>query len=60
MSKKIKGKKQAKVDLERKQAFESLPPNIKKRLTKEEQELFLTAEEWPDSLFEKLKEFITP
>ena len=48
-----------KIDPERKQAFDSLPPNVKKRLTDEEKELFLNAEEWPDSLFDKLKEFIT-
>ena len=27
-------------------------------LTEEEKELFLNAEQWPDSLFEKLEEFI--
>ena len=59
MVKTTKKKKKKKIDPERKQAFESLPPNIKKRLTDEEKELFLNAEEWPDSLFEKLKEFIT-
>ena len=59
MGKKIKKKTEKKIDPERKQAFESLPPNIKKRLTDEEKELFLNAEEWPDSLFDKLKEFIT-
>ncbi|MCK5100680.1 MAG: hypothetical protein KAR45_21395 [Desulfobacteraceae bacterium] len=58
MGKKIKKERKIKVDPERKQAFESLPPNIKKRLTDEEKELFLNSEEWPDSLFEKLKEFI--
>jgi hypothetical protein len=55
MAKKIKKK----IDTERKQAYASLPPNIKQRLSDEEKELFLYAEEWPDSLFDKLKEFIT-
>ncbi len=59
MSKKVKKKVEKKIDPERKQAYESLPPNVKKRLTEEEKELFLSAEEWPDSLFSKLKEFIT-
>lgn len=59
MGKKSDGKKEKKIDPERKQAFDSLPPNVKQRLTDEEKELFLNAEEWPDSLFDKLKEFIT-
>ncbi|WP_321492262.1 hypothetical protein [uncultured Desulfobacter sp.] len=48
-------KKQEKVRLE---AYESLPPVIKEGLTPEEKEMFLTAEEWPDSLFAKMDEFI--
>ncbi|MCK5541831.1 MAG: hypothetical protein KAI40_03995 [Desulfobacterales bacterium] len=59
MVKKQNEKKGKKIDPERKQAFDSLPPNIKQRLTDEEKELFLNSEEWPDSLFDKLKEFIT-
>jgi hypothetical protein len=43
----------------RQEAYESLPPAIKESLTPEEKELFLTAEEWPESLFTKLDEFIT-
>ncbi len=58
MGKNSDNKKQKKVDQERKQAFESLPPNVKARLTDEEKDLFLTSEEWPDELFDKLKEFI--
>ena len=58
MGKKPNNKKEKKIDPERKQAFDSLPPNVKKRLTDEEKELFLNAEEWPDELFDKLKEFI--
>ncbi len=59
MAKKSGKKKGKKIDPERKQAFESLPPNVMQRLTDEEKELFLNAEEWPDSLFDKLKEFFT-
>ena len=59
MAKKTNKKKGIKIDPERKQAFDSLPPNVRQRLTNEEKELFLNAEEWPDSLFDKLKEFIT-
>ena len=43
---------------ERKKAFDSLPPAIRDSLTEEEQQLFLTAEEWPEEMFEKLGEFI--
>ena len=43
----------------RQEAYESLPPIIKDSLTPEEREMFLTAEQWPDSLFTKLDEFIT-
>ncbi len=52
-------KNQKRVDPERKQAFENLPPNVKAMLTDEEKDLFLTSEQWPDELFDKLKEFIT-
>ncbi len=47
-----------KIDKERKMAYESLPAAIKESLTEEEKELFLEAEQWPDSLFSKLDEFI--
>ncbi len=50
--------KKTKIDRERQQSFDSLPPNVKEGLTEEEKELFLNAEEWPESLFEKLEEFI--
>jgi len=43
---------------ERKHSYDSLPPIIKDSLTEEEKQLFLNAEEWPESLFEKLEEFI--
>ena len=45
-------------DTERKMAFESLPTHIKAEMSDEEKELFLHGEEWPEELFEKLKEFI--
>ena len=47
-----------KIDKERQMSYDSLPPNIKESLTEEEKELFLYAEQWPDSLFEKLEDFI--
>ncbi len=43
---------------ERKMAFESLPPHISENMTEEEKELFLYAEEWPESMFKKFDEFI--
>lgn len=39
-------------------ALESLPPSIRNSLTDEEKDLFLNAEVWPESMFEKLSEFI--
>jgi hypothetical protein len=47
-----------KIDKERQMSYDSLPPAIKDSFTEEEKELFLTAKEWPESLFEKLGEFI--
>ncbi len=47
-----------KIDKERQMSYDSLPSCIKESLTQEEKELFLNAEQWPDSLFEKLEEFI--
>ena len=43
---------------ERQNAYDSLPKGIKEKLTPEEKELFLTAETWPETLFEKLDEFL--
>ncbi len=51
-------KNKNKVDKERQMSYKSLPPSIKESLTPEEKELFMTSDEWPDSLFEKLEEFI--
>jgi len=47
-----------KIDKERQISFDSLPPNIRENMTDEEKELFLYAEEWPESLFDKLEGFI--
>jgi hypothetical protein len=47
-----------KIDKERQMSYDSLPPGIKENLTQEEKELFLHAQQWPDSLFKKLEEFI--
>lgn len=55
MKKKLKN-----IDSERAKALKALPPHIREQLTKEETELFLNAEEWPESLFKKLEEFIVP
>ena len=43
---------------ERAIALKSLPPSVRNSLTDEEKELFLHAEVWPESMFEKLDEFI--
>lgn len=51
-------KTEKKPDMDRQTAFDSLPPNIRENMTEEEKQLFLYAEEWPESLFEKLDEFI--
>lgn len=53
-------KDKKKIDKERQLSYDSLPPSVKESLTEEEKELFLYAEHWPDSLFEKLEEFIIP
>jgi len=47
-----------KTQKERQQAFDSLPPAIRDSLSPEEKQLFLTAEHWPEELFQKLDEFI--
>lgn len=48
-----------KINKERKMSYDSLPPVVKESLTDEEKELFLYSEEWPETLFEKLEEFIS-
>ena len=45
---------------ERIMALKALPPHIKEQLTEEETELFLNGEQWPESMFKKLEEFIVP
>ena len=52
--------KKKKVDQERQEALDALPPSIRNSLTEEEVDLFLHAETWPESMFEKLSEFIRP
>ncbi len=47
-----------KPDKERQQSYDSLPPSVKESLTEEEKQAFLFEEQWPESLFEKLDEFI--
>ncbi len=47
-----------KIDKERQNSYDSLPPSIKENLTQEEKEAFLYKAVWPESLFEKLDEFI--
>ncbi|MBU8910148.1 MAG: hypothetical protein KOO65_02655 [Desulfobacterales bacterium] len=51
-------KDKKKINKERQMSYDSLPSSIKESLTEEEKQLFLHAEKWPDSLFEKLEEFI--
>jgi hypothetical protein len=51
-------KKKIKIDKERQMSYDSLPQGVRESLTDEEKELFIHAEAWPDSLFEKLEEFI--
>jgi hypothetical protein len=45
-------------DTERLEAFKNLPTEILRTLTKEEVTAFLYDEEWPDSLAEKLKDYM--
>jgi len=56
MSKKKKEMKQP--PPERLQALRSLPPHIIKSLTKREIKAFLFEDEWPDSMQEKLKDYL--
>jgi hypothetical protein len=45
-------------DPEKMKILRSLPLNIKQSLTKEEVDAFLYEEVWPDSLQEKLKDYL--
>jgi hypothetical protein len=47
-----------KPDLVRMQALRSLPLEVKQTLTKEEADAFLYEDVWPDSLKEKLKDYL--
>jgi hypothetical protein len=50
--------KKSKIDPEKMQALRSLPLEIKQSLTKEEVNAFLNDEVWPDSLRDKLKDYL--
>jgi hypothetical protein len=47
-----------KPDPEKMQALRSLPLEVKQSLTKEEADAFLYDQVWPDSLLEKLKDYL--
>jgi hypothetical protein len=53
-----KRNKRRDVDTKRLEAFRNLPEDIVKLLTKEEVQAFLHDEEWPDSLREKLRDYL--
>jgi hypothetical protein len=46
------------VDAERLEVLRRLPKSIVEKLTKEEIRAFLSKNEWPDSLKEKLKDYL--
>lgn len=50
--------KKSKIDPEKMKVLRSLPIEIKQTLTKEEVDAFLGDDVWPDSLREKLKDFL--
>ncbi len=55
----MENKREAKrVDPVRLQALRNLPAEVVKSLTKEEMNAFLFKDEWPDSLQEKLKDYL--
>jgi hypothetical protein len=54
----IKPKNNVKPDPDKLAALRSLPGEISNSLTKEEVNAFLFEETWPDSLLEKLKDYI--
>lgn len=53
-----KDKEKRQPDPARLQALRSLPADIVKSLTKEEVQAFLFEDVWPDSLQEKLKDYL--
>jgi hypothetical protein len=52
------GEPKRKPDPAKMQALRNLPLEIKQSLTKEEADAFLYEETWPDSLLEKLKDYL--
>jgi hypothetical protein len=50
--------KKCRIDPVKMQVLRSLPLEIKQSLTKEEVNAFLNDEVWPDSLTEKLKDYL--
>jgi hypothetical protein len=55
----MENKRDAKrVDPVKLQALRNLPAEVVKSLTKEEMNAFLFKDEWPDSLQEKLKDYL--
>ena len=46
------------LDTNRLEAFRNLPADIVKLLTKEEVQAFFYDDEWPDSMREKLKDYL--
>ncbi|MFA4919128.1 MAG: hypothetical protein WC581_07745 [Thermodesulfovibrionales bacterium] len=55
----MENKREAKkVDPVRLQALRDLPAEVIKSLTKEEMNSFLFKDEWPDSLQDKLKDYL--
>jgi hypothetical protein len=53
-----KGAPQEKPDLKRLEALRTLPKEVMHSLTKEEVKAFLYDDVWPDSLQEKLKDYM--
>ncbi len=53
-----KGSQKGKPNPERMEALRNLPKEIVEQLSKEEVNAFLLDNEWPDSLREKLKDFL--
>jgi hypothetical protein len=50
--------KKPKPDPAKMNVLRNLPLEIKEKLTKEEVEAFLYEEVWPDSLYEKLRDYV--
>jgi hypothetical protein len=50
--------KKEKPDPQKMEVLRSLPIEIKQKLTKEEADAFLYEDVWPESLYEKLKDYL--